>query len=168
LVPTGGMFLKPIVKVSSGIVTVLLAVSVVGLSVAANERMVPVTLANPAIVVLPASRVVPIVPEPDVVIEFAVITQRWDVVPSAVPIVFDEGLTPDPPEEVIPPVVIATFTDVLPTVIIVELAINPFEDAPITPELRVIRLAVFAAKFPSLSLAINTDAVLELVAFALN
>ena len=91
-------------------------------------------LAYPVISVLPADRVVPTEPDPDVVNEFAVIIQRCVVVPNIVPTVFEDGLTPVPPDEVIPAVVIATLTDEFPNDIVVALANNPFEVALIVPE----------------------------------
>ena len=71
---------------------------------------------------------VPVI-KPEAFIVFAFNTHLCVVVPKAVPTVLEVGLKPVPPDDVIPAVVIATLTLELPTVIVVELAINPLEVA---------------------------------------
>ncbi len=76
---------------------------------------------------------VPVI-KPDAFIVLAFNTHLCVVVPKSDPTVFENGLTPVPPEDVIPAVVIKTLTDELPTVIVVLLANNPLEVALIEPE----------------------------------
>ena len=96
--------------------------------------IVDVALTNPVILVFPAPSVVipDTAPENEPVL--ADNTQRCVLVPNAVPTVFENGLTPVPPEDVIPAGVIATLTELLPSDIVVALANNPFEVALIVPE----------------------------------
>ena len=65
---------------------------------------------------------------------FALRTQRCVVVPNAVPTVLDSGLTPVPPDDVIPLGAMSTLTEVLPRDIVVELANKPFEVALMVPD----------------------------------
>jgi len=121
---------------------------------------------NPVIVVLPAANVVipETAPAKDPV--FALSTQRCVVVPNAVPTVFEDGLTPVPPDEVIPAVVIATLTDELPKDIVVALANNPLEVALIVPDPILVLKSPVLAESTNLPIELPNNIVFDVGAIA--
>ena len=88
------VFVCPVIFMAAALTNVELAVKRAPTDNRAVLTLVE-TLANPAIVVLPASSVLVIDAAPVALIVFAVMTQRAMVLPNCVPAVFEPGNTPE-------------------------------------------------------------------------